>query len=76
MTETPALVRRSIIAGAGSALPLRIMTNADISKVVDTSDDWIVERTGIRARHIANDSETTRTLGADAARAARWSMLA
>ena len=70
MTETPALVRRSIIAGAGSALPLRIMTNADISKVVDTSDDWIVERTGIRARHIANDSETTRTLGADAARRA------
>ena len=70
MTETPTLVRRSIIAGAGSALPLRIMTNADISKVVDTSDDWIVERTGIRARHIANDSETTRTLGADAARRA------
>jgi 3-oxoacyl-[acyl-carrier-protein] synthase-3 len=70
MTATPALVRRSLILGSGSALPLRIMTNADISKVVDTSDDWIVERTGIRARHIANDSETTRTLGTDAARRA------
>ena len=70
MTATPALVRRSLILGCGSALPQRIMTNADISKVVDTSDDWIVERTGIRARHIANDSETTRTLGTDAARRA------
>ena len=70
MTATPALVRRSLILGCGSALPQRIMTNADISKVVDTSDDWIVERTGIRARHIANDSETTRTLGTDAGRRA------
>lgn len=70
MTETEGMVRRSVIAGVGSALPRRIMTNADMSKVVDTSDEWIVERTGIRARHIANDEETTRTLGADAARAA------
>ena len=46
------------------------MTNADISKIVDTSDEWIVERTGIKARHIANDSETTRTLGLEAARRA------
>ena len=70
MTETNRLVRRSVIAGCGSALPQRVMTNADMSKVVDTSDDWIVERTGIKARHIANDSETTRTLGLDAARRA------
>jgi 3-oxoacyl-[acyl-carrier-protein] synthase-3 len=70
MTEQPKAVRRSVIAGCGSALPQRVMTNADMSKVVDTSDDWIVERTGIKARHIANDSETTRTLGADAARKA------
>jgi 3-oxoacyl-[acyl-carrier-protein] synthase-3 len=56
--------------GSGSALPLRIMTNADMSKVVDTSDEWIVERTGIKARHIANDTETTRSLGTDAARRA------
>eukprot|EP01030_Chromulinospumella_sphaerica_P027717 gene27717-28000_t len=46
------------------------MTNADISKIVDTTDEWIVERTGIKARHIADDSETTRTLGVDAARKA------
>ncbi len=70
MTDSLPLVRRSVIAGSGSALPQRIMTNADMSKVVDTSDEWIVERTGIRARHIANDSETTRSLGAEAARRA------
>ncbi len=59
-----------MIAGVGSALPARVMTNADISKIVDTSDEWIVERTGIKARHIASDGETTRTLGTDAARKA------
>jgi 3-oxoacyl-[acyl-carrier-protein] synthase-3 len=56
--------------GVGSALPARIMTNADMAKVVDTSDEWIVERTGIRARHIAGEGETTRSLGAEAARRA------
>lgn len=70
MTKAEGMVRRSLIAGVGSALPRRIMTNADMSKVVDTSDEWIVERTGIQARHIASDAETTRTLGCDAARAA------
>ena len=70
MNEAAKLVRRSVIKGSGSALPARIMTNADMSKVVDTSDEWIVERTGIKARHIANDSETTRTLGTEAARRA------
>lgn len=59
---------RSVIEGVGSALPKRIMTNADISKIVDTSDEWIVERTGIMARHIAGDDETTRSLAAGAAR--------
>ena len=44
------------------------MTNADISKIVDTTDEWIVERTGIRARHIAAEDETTRTLAVQAAR--------
>jgi 3-oxoacyl-[acyl-carrier-protein] synthase-3 len=63
-------MRRSAIMGVGSALPQRIMTNADISKIVDTSDEWIVERTGIKARHIAADHETTRSLGAEAARRA------
>ncbi len=70
MNDAVKLVRRAVIKGSGSALPARVMTNADMSKVVDTSDEWIVERTGIKARHIANDSETTRTLGAEAARRA------
>ena len=39
---------RTVIEGVGSALPKRIMTNADISKIVDTTDEWIVERTGIK----------------------------
>ncbi len=63
-------MRRSLILGVGSALPSRVMTNDDISKIVDTSNDWIVERTGIRSRHIAADGETTRTLGTAAARRA------
>jgi 3-oxoacyl-[acyl-carrier-protein] synthase III len=63
-------MRRSEIRGVGSALPVRVMTNADMAKVVDTSDEWIVERTGIRARHIAGEGETTRSLGAEAARRA------
>ena len=61
---------RSVIAGTGSALPRTIVTNADLAARVDTSDEWIVERTGIRQRHIAEPDETTATLGADAARAA------
>ena len=52
----------SLIKGVGSALPERIMTNAEMARLVDTSDAWIVERTGIHARHIAGDGETTRTL--------------
>ena len=61
---------RSAIKGVGSALPARIMTNADMAKVVDTSDEWIVERTGIKARHIAGEGETTRTLAVAAAQKA------
>ena len=63
-----ASVIRSVIAGVGSALPERIMTNADISKIVDTSHEWIVERTGIHARHIAGDGETTRSLAVAASK--------
>jgi 3-oxoacyl-[acyl-carrier-protein] synthase-3 len=59
-----------VIAGVGSALPKRVMTNADISKIVDTSHEWIVERTGIHQRHIASEGETTRTLATEAARMA------
>jgi 3-oxoacyl-[acyl-carrier-protein] synthase-3 len=62
--------RRAVISGTGSALPRRVVTNAELAERVDTSDAWIVERTGIRCRHIAGDGETTATLAADAARAA------
>ena len=50
---------RSRIIGTGSYLPERVLTNSELAKTVDTSDDWIVERTGIRQRHIAADDETT-----------------
>ncbi len=70
MTDLSIGVIRSVIAGCGSALPQRVMTNADLSKIVDTSDEWIVERSGIKARHIAGDGETTRSLGTEAARRA------
>jgi len=63
-------VIRSQVLGTGSALPRRVVTNADLAQMVDTSDEWIVERTGIRQRHIASDDETTATLATDAARAA------
>jgi 3-oxoacyl-[acyl-carrier-protein] synthase-3 len=59
---------RSVFKGSGSALPKRVVTNADLAKTVDTSDEWIVERTGIRQRHIAGDGETTGTLATEAAR--------
>ena len=61
---------RSVIAGTGSALPARCVPNAELAARIDTSDAWIVERTGIRQRYIAGDGETTATLAADAARAA------
>lgn len=61
---------KSVIAGVGSALPKRIMTNHDMANVVDTTHEWIVERTGIHARHIAGEGETTRTLAVEAARQA------
>jgi 3-oxoacyl-[acyl-carrier-protein] synthase-3 len=53
---------RSVIAGVGSALPKRQVTNAELAKQVDTTDEWIVERTGIRNRYIADAGETTATL--------------
>jgi len=63
-------VRRAVISGTGSALPMRRVSNAELAETVDTSDEWIVERTGIRFRYIAGPDETTGTLAADAARAA------
>jgi 3-oxoacyl-[acyl-carrier-protein] synthase III len=61
---------KSVIEGVGSALPKQVVSNADLAKIVDTSDEWIVERTGIRARHIAGEGETTRSLATAAAQAA------
>jgi 3-oxoacyl-[acyl-carrier-protein] synthase-3 len=61
---------RAVIEGVGSALPRRRVDNAELCETVDTSDQWIVERTGIRSRYIAGDGETTATLAADASRKA------
>ena len=61
---------RSVIVGAGCYLPGRVVTNAELARRVDTSDEWIVQRTGIRERHIAADDEFTSHLGIKAAQAA------
>ena len=61
---------RSVVRGVGSSLPRRTMRNAEFEGIVDTSDEWIVQRTGIRERHVAADDETTASLGEAAARAA------
>lgn len=58
------------IAGTGSQLPAKILTNADLEKIVDTDDQWIQERTGIKQRHVAEPGETTSTLGLAAAKKA------
>jgi len=61
---------KAVIRGIGSYLPDRILPNAELSKLVDTSDEWIRERTGIHQRHIAADGEYTSDLGVKAASAA------
>ncbi|MFW2351202.1 beta-ketoacyl-ACP synthase III [Qipengyuania sp.] len=61
---------RSVITGTGSALPRDCVTNAELAQRVDTTDEWIVERTGIRQRYIAGEGETTSTLAIDASRKA------
>ncbi|MBA3667287.1 MAG: ketoacyl-ACP synthase III [Sphingomonas sp.] len=61
---------RSVIKGTGSALPARRVDNAELAARVDTSDEWIVARTGIRSRYIAGEGETTATLAVDACRKA------
>jgi 3-oxoacyl-[acyl-carrier-protein] synthase-3 len=58
------------IIGTGSYLPERILTNAELEKMVDTTNEWIVTRSGIRERHIARDDQATSDLGAEAARRA------
>lgn len=63
-------IRRSRILATGSALPRRVVTNAELAERVATSDEWIAQRTGIRQRHIADSDETSASLGSDAARQA------
>ncbi len=59
---------RSILAGCGGYLPERVVTNDELSRTIDTSDQWIRERTGIRQRHFAAKHETTAFMGTAAAR--------
>ena len=61
---------RTVIKGVGGYLPERVLTNDDLARVVDTSDHWITERTGIKERRIAAEGELTSSMGAAAARAA------
>lgn len=61
---------RSVVVGCGSYLPERVLTNDDLARMVDTSDEWIVQRTGIRERHIAAPGEMTSDIGLKAAQAA------
>jgi 3-oxoacyl-[acyl-carrier-protein] synthase-3 len=61
---------RACVRGAGSALPRRVVSNAELATKVDTSDEWIVQRTGIRQRYIADPDETTSSLALKAAQAA------
>ncbi len=65
-----ATARRAVIKGTGSALPRTRVSNAELAKKVDTTDEWIVERTGIKFRHIAEDDETTSSLATEAAKKA------
>ncbi len=61
---------RSTVLGVGACLPPRVIANAEMATIVDTTDEWIVQRTGIRQRHVAGDGETTSTLATRAAEAA------
>ena len=61
---------KAVVTGCGEFLPSKVLTNDDLSEIVDTSDEWIQERTGIRERHIAEEGELTSDLAANAARAA------
>jgi 3-oxoacyl-[acyl-carrier-protein] synthase-3 len=66
----PTPLFRAVVLGVGSYLPARTVTNDDLAKIVDTSDEWIFQRTGIKERHIAAEGETTSMLGEKAARRA------
>ena len=61
---------RAVIKGTGAALPRNRVSNADLASRVDTTDEWITERTGIKFRHIAEPDETTSSLAIEASRRA------
>lgn len=63
-------MRRGIVTGVGFSVPDKVLTNDELSKIVDTNDEWIVQRTGIRERRIAGPDDTASSLGTDAARKA------
>lgn len=63
-------MRRGVVAGVGFTVPDRVLTNDDLSALVDTTDEWIVQRTGIKERRISGPEDTASTLGTDAARKA------
>jgi 3-oxoacyl-[acyl-carrier-protein] synthase III len=69
MTGSKEMIR-SVVRGYGAALPKRVLTNRELEEMVDTTDEWIVQRTGITQRYIAGEGETTASLGEQAARAA------
>jgi len=69
-TQDPPSRHRAVIAGCGSYAPPKLLTNDDLSQIVETSDEWITTRTGIKVRHISEDHETTATLAAEAAKRA------
>src|SRR5688500_17584679 len=70
LTHRPMPQYGAIISGTGSALPEKRLTNDDLSSMVDTNDEWITQRTGIKERRIAGEGETTATLATAAARKA------
>jgi len=61
---------KAVIAGTGSFLPAKTLTNDDLTRIVDTSDEWITTRTGIKVRHVAGDNETTAMLATESAKRA------
>ena len=61
---------RSLIVGTGSYVPEKVLTNADLERMVDTSDEWITTRTGIKQRRIASEGQFTSTFAAEASRRA------
>ena len=63
-------IRRAVIMGTGSAVPDNVLTNSDLEKIVDTTDEWITTRTGIKERRIITNGQTTASLGLEAARKA------